>query len=29
LDAWNWRQAVMFLDAIDGHHKVRELFEER
>lgn len=29
LDAWNWRQAVMFLDAIDGHHRVRELFEER
>jgi very-short-patch-repair endonuclease len=29
LDAWNWRQAVMFLDAIDGHHKVRELFTER
>lgn len=29
LDAWNWRKAVMFLDAIDGHHKVRELFEER
>ena len=29
LDAWNWRLAVMFLDAIDGHHKVRELFEER
>jgi very-short-patch-repair endonuclease len=29
LDAWNWRQAVMFLDTIDGHHKVRELFDER
>ena len=29
LDAWNWRQAVLFLDAIDGHHKVRVLFEER
>ncbi len=29
LDAWNWRTAVMFLDAIDGHDKVRELFEER
>jgi very-short-patch-repair endonuclease len=29
MDAWNWRQAVLFLDAIDGHHKVRELFEER
>lgn len=29
LDAWNWRQAVMFLDRIDGHHKMRELFDER
>jgi very-short-patch-repair endonuclease len=29
LDAWNWRRAVMFLDRIDGHHKLRELFEER
>lgn len=29
LDAWNWRQAVMFLDRIDGHHKLRELFDER
>lgn len=29
LDAWNWRKAVMFLDAIDGHQKVRELFDER
>lgn len=29
LDAWNWRQALMFLDRIDGHHTVRELFEER
>lgn len=29
LDAWNWRKAVIFLDAIDGHHKIRELFEER
>jgi very-short-patch-repair endonuclease len=29
LDAWNWRQAIMFLDAIDGHHKVRKLFDER
>ena len=28
-DAWKWRQAVMFLDAIDGHHKMRELFEQR
>lgn len=29
LDAWNWRQAVMFLDRIDGHHKLRELFDDR
>lgn len=29
LEAWNWRQMVMFLDRIDGHHKLRELFEER
>lgn len=29
LDAWSWRQAVMFLDSIDGHHKLRELFDER
>lgn len=29
LEAWNWRQAVMFLDRIDGHHKMRELFDER
>ncbi len=29
LDAWNWRLAVMFLDSIDGHHKLRELFYER
>ena len=28
-EAWHWRQAVMFLDAIDGHHELRELFEER
>lgn len=28
-EAWTWRQAVMFLDRIDGHHKLRELFEER
>jgi very-short-patch-repair endonuclease len=28
-EAWNWRLAVTFLDRIDGHHKVRELFEER
>ncbi len=29
LEAWNWRQAVMFLDRIEGHTKVRELFDER
>lgn len=29
LEAWNWRQAVMFLDRIDGHRRMRELFEER
>lgn len=28
-EAWNWRWAVMFLDRIDGHHKLRELFSER
>ena len=29
LEAWNWRQACMFLERIDGHHKLRELFVER
>lgn len=29
LEAWNWRKAVMFLDRIEGHHKLRELFQER
>lgn len=29
LDAWNWRQAVLFLDRIDGHHKMRGMFDER
>lgn len=29
LEAWNWRQAMQFLDRIDGHQKLRELFEER
>lgn len=29
LEAWNWRQAVLFLDRIDGHHRMRELFDER
>jgi very-short-patch-repair endonuclease len=28
-DAWNWRQAVLLLDSIDGHHRLRELFNER
>lgn len=28
-DAWKWRQAVMFLDSIDGHHKMRALFDDR
>jgi very-short-patch-repair endonuclease len=28
-EAWNWRCAVMFLDKIDGHDKLRELFAER
>ncbi len=27
--AWKWRLAVDFLDRIDGHHKLRGLFEER
>lgn len=29
LEAWNWRQAVLFLERIDGHKKLRELFDER
>lgn len=29
LEAWNWRQAVLFLDRIDGHQRLRQLFEER
>jgi very-short-patch-repair endonuclease len=29
LDAWNWRQAVMLLDNLDGHKQLRELFDER
>lgn len=29
LEAWNWRQAVMFLERIDGHSALRDLFEER
>ena len=28
-EAWNWRLAVSFLDRIDGHHTVRELFKQR
>lgn len=28
-DAWNWRQAVIFLERIDGHGTLRQLFEER
>ncbi len=28
-EAWTWRQAVMLLDSIDGHHRLRELFNER
>lgn len=29
LEAWNWRQAIMFLERIDGHATLRALFEER
>ena len=28
-EAWNWRGAVMFLERIDGHDKLRELFGKR
>jgi very-short-patch-repair endonuclease len=28
-EAWTWRCAVMFLERIDGHDKVRELFMQR
>ncbi|WP_323012490.1 AAA domain-containing protein [Castellaniella sp.] len=28
-EAWNWRQADIFLKRIDGHQTLRELFEER
>jgi len=28
-EAWNWRCAVIFLDKIDGHQKLRELFAQR
>jgi very-short-patch-repair endonuclease len=29
LEAWHWRQAVMLLDRMDGHHRMRDLFAER
>jgi very-short-patch-repair endonuclease len=29
LEAWHWRSAVTFLERIDAHHKMRELFAER
>ncbi|WJJ93763.1 AAA domain-containing protein [Neopusillimonas aromaticivorans] len=28
-EAWNWRQADIFLERIDGHKTLRDLFEER
>lgn len=28
-EAWNWRLAFLFLDLIDGHKRLHELFEER
>ena len=28
-EAWNWRCAVMFLEKIDGHKRLRELFSHR
>jgi hypothetical protein len=28
-EAWYWRTAVLFLERIDGHQKIRELFSER
>lgn len=28
-EAWTWRQAVMFLDKIDGHERLRKLFQDR
>lgn len=28
-EAWNWRQADIFLKRIDGHRTLRDLFEER
>jgi very-short-patch-repair endonuclease len=29
LEAWNWRKAVSLLEGIDGHQKLRALFDER
>lgn len=29
LEAWNWRRALMFLERIDAHQKMRTLFEKR
>ncbi|MBK4736790.1 AAA domain-containing protein [Noviherbaspirillum pedocola] len=29
LEAWNWRQAALFLEKIDEHQRLRSLFEER
>ena len=28
-EAWNWRCAVIFLDKIDGHQELRDLFAQR
>lgn len=28
-EAWNWRSAVIFLERIDAHQKMRDLFAER
>jgi len=28
-EAWNWRRAVIFLEKIDGHQRLRELFKQR
>lgn len=29
LEAWNWRMAKTFLEKIDGHERLKRLFEER
>ncbi|WP_347988113.1 AAA domain-containing protein [Methylomonas sp. AM2-LC] len=29
LEAWNWRSAKTFIEQIDGHHKLKQLFDER